>query len=306
MVQVANGLPETSVASASLASITALIPEALRGQVMSSFPHTLIGLGPFSHLGYKIVFTKTGVLVVHPEGQSILEGWQESEGPKLWYFPLCNMDPDGNTGHQPSKPAPGPSQEDLPMSKPIKGVIPGEFLKTVQPPANIETVPGPKPPAPTHSFKAMDETGQACFVEYVYGVDRALSAMQKASKTFNPCILDLPSVGALAGFYHACLGFLVKQTWLEAIKAGNLDSFKGLTYSNAAWYCPDLDETIKRHMAQQCQNVQSTKPKQQIAPPLAPKSDSTQPTDDTPSNQIFVRTYPISKLYTNNTGCFPV
>jgi hypothetical protein len=28
-------------------------------------------------------------------------------------------------------------------------------------------------------------------------------------------------MGALVGFYHACLGFPVKQTWLDAIKAGN-------------------------------------------------------------------------------------
>ena len=60
----------------------------MQGHVMPSFPHTLIGLGPFADLGYKIVFTKTGVLVIHPDGHSILEGWRELEGARLWMFPL--------------------------------------------------------------------------------------------------------------------------------------------------------------------------------------------------------------------------
>ncbi len=46
--------------------------------------------------------------------------------------------------------------------------------------------------------------------------------------------MDLPSIGTLVGFYHAFLGFPVKQTWLEAAKAGNCDSFDGLTYSNVS------------------------------------------------------------------------
>ncbi len=48
---------------------------------MPSFPHTLIGLGPFADLGCSIVFTKTAVNVIDPDGQSILEGWREQEGP---------------------------------------------------------------------------------------------------------------------------------------------------------------------------------------------------------------------------------
>ena len=102
----------------------------------------------------------------------------------------------------------------------------------------------------------MDENGQACYVEYMYGVNQALPvAVHTSYRYFTPHTLDLPSVGALVGFHHACLGFPVKQTWLDAIKAGNLDTLEGLTYSNSAYYCPDSDEAIKGHMAQQCQNV---------------------------------------------------
>ncbi len=55
-----------------------------------------------------------------------------------------------------------------------------------------------------------------------------------SSTAFDPRSMDLPSIGTLVGFYHACLEFPVNQTWLEAIKAGNCDSFDGLTYSNVS------------------------------------------------------------------------
>jgi hypothetical protein len=60
----------------------------------------------------------------------------------------------------------------------------------------------------------------------------------------------LPSIGALVGFYHARLGFPVKETWLDAVKAGNCDSFDGLTYSNVSCYCPDANKTILGHLGQ--------------------------------------------------------
>jgi hypothetical protein len=41
---------------------------------------------------------------------------------------------------------------------------------------------------------------------------------------FDPHQIDLPSIPALVAFYHACLGFPVKDTWLDAIKAGNCDT----------------------------------------------------------------------------------
>jgi hypothetical protein len=83
-VQVANGFPEKSVASATLASAPSLPQALMLGHVMPSFPHTLIGLGPFADLGYTIVFTKTDVKVIHPDGNCVLKGWREGDGPRLW------------------------------------------------------------------------------------------------------------------------------------------------------------------------------------------------------------------------------
>ncbi len=86
---------------------------------------------------------------------------------------------------------------------------------------------------------------------------------------------------------------------MDAIKASNCDTFNGLTYSNVA-HCPDSDETIMGHLAQQRQNIHSTKPKVTIAspPPVA--------VHEIPSNEVFIQVVPISKLYTDNTGRFPV
>jgi hypothetical protein len=141
----------------------------------------------------------------------------------------------------------------------------------------------------------------------MYGAAQALALAAQSTKTpFDPRSLDLPSIGALVGLYHACLGFPAKQTWLDAIKAGNCDSFDGLTYSNAARYCPDADETILDHLAQQHQNVRSTKPcppalnPAPLLPAIAPKEPELQ------SNKVHIHVVPISKLYTDNTRHFPV
>ena len=129
----------------------------------------------------------------------------------------------------------------------------------------------PGQPHPSQGILATSATGAACSVYYIYGAAQAVALASRAAGTpFDPRSFDLPSIGALVGLYHACLGFPVKQTWLDAIKAGNCDTFDGLTYSNAAKYCPDSDETIMGHLAQQCQNVRSTKPKQPTPSPHLP------------------------------------
>ena len=72
-------------------------------------------------------------------------------------------------------------------------------------------------------------------------------------------VYDLPSVEALVRYMHATAGFLVKPTWTKEIKHGNYNSWPGLTYNNAAKYCPQSVETIKGHMVQSPQGLRSTK-----------------------------------------------
>jgi hypothetical protein len=118
----------------------------------------------------------------------------------------------------------------------------------------------PAAPMSSHHLTSKGSTSQhpaghespwcSLLCDLLHGPVQALALAARASRIpFNPCSLDLPSVGALVAFYHACLGFPIKQTWLDAIRAGNCDTFDGLTYSNAARYCPNADETIMGHLA---------------------------------------------------------
>ena len=130
-------------------------------------------------------------------------------------------------------------------------------------------------------------------------------AASTSNTPFDPHSMDLPSISALVSFYHACYGFPVKQTWLNAVKAGNCNSFDGPTYSKVAHYCPDANKTILGHLAKQHQNVKSTKPKPIAPPALTPTSQPPTPLD-MPSHQVSIKVHPLSRLYTDDTGCFPV
>jgi hypothetical protein len=223
----ANGCPKRSVTSATLASASSLPPAAMSGHVMPSFPHTLIGLGPFADQGCNIVFTNTSITVYHPNGYPILSGWRDETGPCLWHFPLtaeASNPQDASTATVPQPPSLAP-----PPLSPLASVV----MPRPSPAPVIDLLP--VHPHPSQGILATSNSGAACLVYYLYGAAQAVALAARAAGTlFNPCSLDLPSVGALVGFYHACLGFPVKQTWLDAIKADNCDTFESLTYSNAA------------------------------------------------------------------------
>jgi hypothetical protein len=211
-VRVTNGLPEQSVASMTLVSAPFLPPAAMQGHVMPFFPHTLIGFGPFANLGCQILFIKTAVSVIYPDGHTILKGWREINGPHLWHFLL--------QATQSSLPAtalfdkseePGPRKSTA-IFLPAPPAIPIQCppaAPTPPPPSTASTAPL----HPSQGFSTVDDAGQACFVNYQYGAAQALALAAWSSTTpFNPRGLDLPSIGALVGFYHACLGIPVKQT----------------------------------------------------------------------------------------------
>jgi hypothetical protein len=168
-VRVANGLPEQSVASAILASAPSLPPAAMQGHVMLSFPHTLIGLGPFANLlGCQIVFTKTAVFIIHPDGHIILEGWTEVDGPCLWLFPL-----------QPTQSSLPPTAlfakyEELGPRRSAANFLLAPPVIPFQYPPVTPMPPLRRPPPtalttplhPSQGFSAVDDDGQACFFSY--------------------------------------------------------------------------------------------------------------------------------------------
>ena len=131
----------------------------------------------------------------------------------------------------------------------------------------------------------------------------------------------LPSVEALVRYFHAAAGYPVRSTWLAAIKAGNYASWPGLTYNNAPRYCPSTDETIKGHMVQTRQNFRSIKPKESEADIIdrqfegagygtkkriddLPEVDEPPPGNDS-VNELHMKVFHQSKLYTDDTGRFP-
>ncbi len=298
-VRVANSCPKRLVTSATLASATMLPLAASSRHFMPNFPHTLIGLGSFADQDHTIVFTKTAVTVYHPDDHPILSSWQDETSPQLWRFPFtaeATNPQDVTVATVPRPPIPTPAL--LPAPPPR--------ITRLPPPAStviLPSVSAASHPHPSQGVLATNTPRIACLVYYLYSAAQAFALAAHAAGTpFDPHSLDLPSIGALVGFYHACLGFPVKQTWLDAIKASNCNTFEGLTYSNAAKYCPDANETIMGHLAQQRQNVWSTKAK-----PTSPVSLAVLPPPvEAPSNQVFVVTKPLSKLVTNDTGHFPV
>jgi hypothetical protein len=82
-VWVANGCPESLVASATLTSVPSLPQDSMVGHVMPTFPRSLIGLGPFANQDCTIVFNKTTVTVYNASGRTILAGWREQTGASL-------------------------------------------------------------------------------------------------------------------------------------------------------------------------------------------------------------------------------
>ena len=116
---------------------------------------------------------------------------------------------------------------------------------------------------------------------------------------------DLPSVEAPIRYFHAADRFPVRTTWIKAIKVGNYCTWPGLNLDNSTAYCPFADETIKRHIVQSRQGIRSTEPKIPRRP-IPNKSPEESPPPSTRSRELHIHTVHVSKLYTDDTGRFPI
>ena len=95
----------------------------------------------------------------------------------------------------------------------------------------------------------------------------------------------------------------------------NFETWPGLTYTNAAKYCPHAVETIKGHMVQSLQGVKSTKktnhqsrgnknfPDQVIFEKQSEEEDIPPPLK---TKELHIWDQPISKLYNDDCGRFPI
>jgi hypothetical protein len=77
-------------------------------------------------------------------------------------------------------------------------------------------------------------------------------------------VYSLPSTSQSIKFLHAAAGFPVKETWLPAIENGHYSTWPGLTSNPVRKHFPaESVEIQKGHMKKQCQNVRSTKSREQ-------------------------------------------
>jgi hypothetical protein len=101
---------------------------------------------------------------------------------------------------------------------------------------------------------------------------------------------------------HAVYGYLVKLTWLKAMKAGNFVGWPLLTEKNIAKYYPDTVETQKGHMNQSRKNVRSTKRQRQpfeVANVVSRRGKK--------ERDIFTSVYEVREtIFSDQTGQFPI
>ncbi len=249
------------------------------------------------------------VIAFDVNDKAILIGCRETAGPRLWCWPLLPQ-------HLTS-----PS-----LSGELRLLAPGAYDSQLDAIHRLHKVinsvcnhPTTLPRQPTELSacaallerlgytRAMDAMGLQYKIEFQYDTTAFMvTAFSKGGRLpFDPCQINLPLIPALVAFYHKCLQFLVKHMWLDTIKAGNCEMFAGLSYSNVAHYCPDSNEMILGHLAQTQQTVQSTK--SQSTPYSSPPQTIKFPMPLAKALQeVFLHAYPISKVYADDTGWFPV
>jgi hypothetical protein len=126
-------------------------------------------------------------------------------------------------------------------------------------------------------------------------------------------IFELPSTRQTILYHHASAGFPVKETFLNAVRAGNYATWPGLTIATLHKYFPNLDETQKGHMKGQRQEIRSTKQKaldhlveseRLVKIKLEPGTEEVLPSKC--RNNIFVRIKDlVESIHSNQTGTFP-
>jgi hypothetical protein len=66
---------------------------------------------------------------------------------------------------------------------------------------------------------------------------------------------DLPSIKQTVRYLHAAAGFPVKDTWIQAIKAGNYNTWPTITPKTVRRHFPESNETQKGYMKKKRQGV---------------------------------------------------
>jgi hypothetical protein len=104
-------------------------------------------------------------------------------------------------------------------------------------------------------------------------------------------------------FLHAMAFSPVKSTWIAAIKRGYFTTWPELTTAAVDKHYPQTTATAKGHLDQSRQNTRSTKIKTNDN---EPPTDPTQEPHNAITNQVFATVEETGRIYTDQTGQFPV
>ncbi len=74
-------------------------------------------------------------------------------------------------------------------------------------------------------------------------------------------IFDLPSARQTLLWYHVAAGFPTKETFSNAVRAGNYSTWLGLTAKMIHRHFPNSNKTVRGHLKGQQQGIRSTKQK---------------------------------------------
>ncbi len=331
-VGTANGTIPCSSASAQL-KLTNLPPFALQGHVMPSFTRTLVGIAPLCDANLTVIFTNHDVKAINQAGATILEGGRNPGGANDWHFLIIdsnhNSDEDSlfpSNDELTSIPPPNPPPEPLPPpATPVLDTY-WDRIRHKRWPANTVQL----------TYRERLDQGLVNTTEQNKRQCIKMACHSNLNTTSSyPCIqphalplpssslqatsaYDLPSVSSFVRLHHASAGNPVSSTWFSAIKAGNYKTFPGLTLCNAMKHCPSSDATIKGHLKQKCQGNLSTKPMPRSSNRFAPLATPDVPTTDEPedpthkptalpsTNKLYITDFLLARLYTDNTGRFPI
>jgi hypothetical protein len=136
--------------------------------------------------------------------------------------------------------------------------------------------------------------------------------IQATDETVN-AIFDLPNNQQTMLYYHASAGFPTKESFLDAVRAGNYATWPGLTTAIISKHFLDSGKTQKGHMKGQCQGVRSTKQKALEHIVTREQHIKIEPgTEDSPKAQIkqhdniFIWIVDLGNtIHSDQTGAFP-
>ena len=125
-------------------------------------------------------------------------------------------------------------------------------------------------------------------------------------------LFDLPSTCQTLLWYHGAAGFPTKETFTDAVQAGNYSTWPGLTVGMINRHFLDSVETAKGHLKGQRQGIQSTKQKaldklvKMAAVTIKQEQEHSPTTTIARHHDIFCHITDLTKtIHTDQTGGFP-